>query len=146
VTRSFHDGLREQVSQGGSLRDVPVVEADQTTVADVILLTQDCQYDKTEPGGLVLVAMVRSLSAVAPSHQGNVRSMRTFDLAYLPAETGRPETFVDLRRIAPLRKVEVERLSARGQRVASLSDDGQALLRARLHLFFSRQLPEPPRG
>lgn len=101
-----------------------------------ILLTHDCEYDKSANSS-VLLAEIRDLSEVVLGSQGHIRQYRTRNTFYLEAiEDHLPESYVDFRRITRLPKTVIASLANNSNRIASLSDDSRLALQQQIAAFF----------
>jgi hypothetical protein len=133
----FQADLREEISQGDLFSRVPFVEGDEESFRRAVLLTHDCQFDKVA-SEYVLLAWVRPLVDLEVASQGNARSGRIKSAIYVPE--GPPvmsESFIDLTRIAPIRKDRLIEIAER-ERVASMTDEARLALALRIAIFFGR--------
>ncbi len=131
--------VRATVSQGDIFDSLPfaVMNGAAATVrmARVVLLTQDCEYDK--PSTLsVLGAEILPLSGVAAGSQGNVRRNRVASAFCLPPQEAFPESYVDLRAIGRVEKVVVSTEADRGNRLLSLTEEARLALQRQIAGFF----------
>gem|GEM_PF-5305527 len=100
--------------------------------ARAILLTYDCEYDKTDT---VLIAKVRDLSEIDEGGRGLVRSYKVSTTFYLEARQDMPESYIDLRSISRIQKSIVEGYKGTPNRVASLKESAQFALQQHLSYF-----------
>lgn len=82
----YLDTVRVEVSQGDIFESLPLTSAESGQAvlrpARVMLLTQDCEYDKPSTVS-VLVAEILPLLGVASGSRGNVRQNRVASAFYL---------------------------------------------------------------
>ena len=135
----YLENVSAEVSQGDIFDRLPFAVMDGTTAtvrtARVVLLTQDCEYDK--PSTLsVLVAEILPLSGVAAGSQGNVRRNRVASAFYLPSQDAFPESYVDFRTIGRVEKSVVIAEANRGDRLLSLSEEARLALQQQIAAFF----------
>lgn len=105
--------LRSQISQGDIFKNVPVAYlrqdsqdseiAPQLRFLTGIMLTHDCEYDKTNAEA-VIFAEIKSLSDVPVNLQGNVRHNKPLHTFYIPATGDLPESYIDLRHLYRVNK------------------------------------------
>ncbi|MGI4789110.1 MAG: hypothetical protein ACRYFS_09695 [Janthinobacterium lividum] len=130
-----------EVSQGDVFVSLPLVSAadgsGQTLIqrVHVILLTQDCEYDKPSTVS-VLVAAVLPLSGVASGSQGNVRKNRVASAFYLPPHPLLPESYVDIRAIGRVAKILIAAEANNAGRMLSLTEEARLALQRQIAGFF----------
>lgn len=128
-----------EISQGDIFDSLPLAVMEGTMAAVrmscVILLTQDCEYDK--PSTLsVLVAEIMPLSRIAVGSQGNVRRNRVASAFYLPAQESFPESYVDFRAMGRVEKSTIIAEADRGNRRLSLTEEARLALQQQVAGFF----------
>lgn len=135
----YSDKVSAEVSQGDIFESLPLASADggQATLrlARVMLLTQDCEYDKPSTVS-VLVAEILPLSGVAAGSQGNVRRNRVASAFYLSPHASLPESYLDIRAIGRVEKSLVAAEAERGNRLLSLTEEARLALQRQVAGFF----------
>ncbi len=135
----YLENISAEVSQGDIFDSLPfaVMEGTTATVrtARVVLLTQDCEYDKPSTRS-ILVAEILPLSGVATASQGNVRRNRVASAFYPPPQEAFPESYVDLRAIGRVEKSVVVAEADRGTRLLSLTEEARLALQQQIAGFF----------
>jgi len=105
-------------------------------------MTHDCEIDKDPRKALAYVALVRPLRAPAipEEHLAGFRDNTRHRAFYLPANDYLDgETYVDLRRMTPIRVDILLGLP----KLATMNGDGRRMLREHLFRFFTRyHLPD----
>lgn len=134
----FLDTVRTEISQGDVFEDIEFVRG---TSGDGVLLSHDCEYDKPSVSD-VLVARAFSRDAVSSGSWGPIAAGQAYNAIHLPPVAGRPESYINLRYIYRVPKVNLIEADAGGRRVASMTDSGRYALITYLFRFFTRRLPE----
>jgi hypothetical protein len=135
----YLDNVSAEVSQGDIFESLPLASAEGgqavLRLARVMLLTQDCEYDKPSTVS-VLVAEILPLSGVASGSQGNVRKNRVASAFYLSPHGAFPESYVDIRAIGRLEKSLIAAEAERGNRLLSLTEEARLALQQQIAGFF----------
>jgi hypothetical protein len=101
-----------------------------------VVLTHDCEIDKTPTRASVILGLVRPLQNMRDSDADGFRSNTRHRALYLPPSGFvEGESYIDLRRVSVLRRDVLEGLP----RLASMNDDGRRMLREQLFRFYSRR-------
>ena len=137
----YLDTVSAEVSQGDIFESLPFASVEdgqaQARIRHVraVLLTQDCEYDKSSTISVV-VAEILPLSGIAPGSQGNVRKNRVASAFYLPPHALLPESYVDIRIIGRVAKSLVAAEAQRGNRLLSLTEEARLALQRHIAGFF----------
>jgi hypothetical protein len=135
----YLDTVRAEVSQGDIFGRLPLASAEgggaALRLACVMLLTQDCEYDKPSTVS-VLVAEILPLSGVAAGSQGNVRRNRVASAFYLSPHAILPESYVDIRAVGRVEKSLVAAEAEGGSRLLSLTEEARLALQRQVAGFF----------
>jgi hypothetical protein len=101
-----------------------------------IVLTHDCEIDKSPARASVLLAQVRPLAGVPDDQRQGFRHNTRHRAFYLPQCN-----HIDQESYADLRAITTIRVAALGsvERIASMNEDGRRMLREQLFRFFTRR-------
>jgi rRNA-processing protein FCF1 len=148
LAHKLPDAVKPEAVAQANVREVAETEGEDAFGNAVgarrlgMVISHDCELDKTGAKRYVLMAQIRPLSGVSSDKARE--SIRDYDqkrTLYIP-ENGylEGEQFVDLRMLTTLRRDEVvDQL----KRVASLNEDGRHLLRFQLFRYLARKrLPD----
>lgn len=133
---------RQQLSQGDIFTDVNLLDSARpqlpTRTFNVIILSHTCDILKPK-NSVVLVCAIRPISEVSPGNAGHIKKNRLYNTMYVEPVGNLRESFVDFRYTYRLDKRFLGDCANKGQKIASLNDDGQLALVYFFQRFLSRR-------
>ena len=146
----------ERLFQGDLLRRIFVVKHSpgteegqpETVVANVLVLSQDCEIDKAiKRGTSVAVACVFDLATMSQDNHKPIRENRAFNYFYLPLEPPFPvEGCIDRRTVQPVDIAALIAIRDTDRYICTLSDDLLKAASERFWDFYFRPIEFNRRG
>jgi hypothetical protein len=139
----FEDSLRDELSQGDVLDEIPVVDEDDGQIVPRkirgVVLSDDCEIDKLlgrGPAKHALVVEFRDPSGLPGGMFGQIQMGDVWNALYVPGGPRHEEGFLDFRRIYRINVGTLNAMLGTHLRLASMNDRGRRLVIYAFMSFF----------
>lgn len=126
----YHDGVRDELSQGDIFTDIAVPELEEggvtTRQISAVLLSHDCEVLNPKQKGRARHALMAEVRPASDASEdglwGQIKKGIVWNALPLPPDANGDESFIDFRRVYRVEKSVLQDAAEAGHRVASLTD------------------------